>query len=816
MLGGARRAHARTSSARPARTWPRSSPTPESPALLDVFGLGALSYLILTGQPPAATRGELATRLTAGPRPAPVLGRRLGQPRDGRPGPRRHPALPGRPHRVRPPVPPRASTRSRRSSPRRNADPEQDPLTAGRGDEIDGLDGDQRSSARARPPGAPGLDRRRRLRQAASSRSRSTTPPPAAWNGRPQQLGPLNDSHVARLLDPPFEAGPHDARRTVIGVEYVGDHTLAEELRQHGPLTIHELERLGEDLFQAVTFLDKRGIWHRDIKPDNLALRSSTARAASWSSSTSPWPAPRTPTSASAPGTTWTRSSAPPSQAALRPGRRAVRGRGHPARDGQRRAAVLGRRPARRPASSTPPRRCSSPRTSSTRWPATAWWSSSRSRCTATPPGGSATLHEMTRAWTDIFRDLETVPPLTTAVHQRRRTTADGRRASRPRPSTPAPSAPRQRAKATAATPLAAAGLSPYALSIAQQRLGVDTAGDLARVPARRITGCAASAAVPRYELVRLSREWRQRFNLTEAGLPARTSSGPKGRSPHPFGITDLIRTDRACSPASARLPETAGRPGAAVRRRGRAPPGPGLAGAGAGDRPGARRGRGRAGLAVGRPAGDRPRHRPARSGGGRAPGPAAQPLAEVRPGADPGPRRPGRDPRRARPRSSAGGSSPPACWPGAGPRLGDPAERLRLAAICVRAAVETEERRDSARMRHRRLTGVARRRRVRRPDAGARRADRHGEEKAPPRAPMTCSPTPSCSARRPTSCPPGIRCPASPRSGRRCARCDTAEHATAAVRHRPGAARRRRVREDRGDARGSSCTRGTCPPSAR
>jgi serine/threonine protein kinase len=62
-------------------------------------------------------------------------------------------------------------------------------------------------------------------------------------------------------------------RRTVIGVEYVGDHTLADELRQRGPLTIHELERLGEDLFQALKFLDGRGIWQRDIKPDNLALR---------------------------------------------------------------------------------------------------------------------------------------------------------------------------------------------------------------------------------------------------------------------------------------------------------------------------------------------------------------------------------------------------------------------------------------------------------------------------------------------------------------------------------------------------------------
>jgi hypothetical protein len=34
------------------------------------------------------------------------------------------------------------------------------------------------------------------------------------------------------------------------------------ELRRHGPLTIHELERLGENLFQACMFLDGRGVWH--------------------------------------------------------------------------------------------------------------------------------------------------------------------------------------------------------------------------------------------------------------------------------------------------------------------------------------------------------------------------------------------------------------------------------------------------------------------------------------------------------------------------------------------------------------------------
>ncbi len=102
--------------------------------------------------------------------------------------------------------------------------------------------------------------------------------------------------------------------------------------------------------------------------------------------------------------------------------------------------------------------------------------------------------------------------------------------------------------KATASTPLAAAGLSPHALSTALGKLGVSTAGELARVPARRITVLRGIGSRPRYELVRRSREWRQRFNLAEAeiqeeGKAAARSILPNGpgllprAAPHPSGV---------------------------------------------------------------------------------------------------------------------------------------------------------------------------------------------------------------------------------------------------------------------------------------
>ena len=57
-------------------------------------------------------------------------------------------------------------------------------------------------------------------------------------------------------------------------MDRAGEETLAQRLRQEGKLELEFLERFGEELLQTVDFLDKEGIAHRDLKPDNLAVRT--------------------------------------------------------------------------------------------------------------------------------------------------------------------------------------------------------------------------------------------------------------------------------------------------------------------------------------------------------------------------------------------------------------------------------------------------------------------------------------------------------------------------------------------------------------
>jgi serine/threonine protein kinase len=671
--------------------------SPESPALLDVFGLGALSYLILTGQQPAATRGELATRLTQARALLPsavidsvspamdVLVRDATQVYQA-----------DRTESVRQFLRRLDAIEEELTAP--ELDPEQDPLAVSAGDEIAGWTVVRQlgtgSTSKALLVSRDGSDPGRVFKVALNAGAAFRLEREAA------QLGPLNDSHVARLLDPPFQVGPESSRRTVMGVEYVGDHTLAEELRLHGPLTIHELERLGEDLFQAIAFLDKRGIWHRDIKPDNLALRELPRKGREL--------------------VLFDFSLAGASDNDLAAGTRGYLDPflGSPSRQRYDQAAELyavavtlhemasGELPSW--GDDLADTRFLDPAEEAqlaedlfdpvARDGLVEFFKVALHRDAAKRFG---TLHDMTRAWTDIFSDLDTVPPLTTASTNR-----DDEEAEVADPIESA-RAKREQAAANAnpATPLAAAGLSPYALSIAQQRLGIDTAGDLARVPARRITALRGIGSVPRYELVRRSREWRQRFSLVEASLPRADIHWTEGEEPGSVRAKRDFSAERsgltAVPQPSPETPEDLARLSVDEIVRRLVPESPSLAqviglaraeNGGPGVSPWA------APLEIARATGlpetevtaclDRLRSRWQKSV--KALTPVREDLVEIL---------------RAHGRVLGWRQLAAGLLARRGAEIGDPAERLRLAAICVRAAVETEERLGSSRMASRRLT---------------------------------------------------------------------------------------------------------------
>jgi protein kinase-like protein len=80
-------------------------------------------------------------------------------------------------------------------------------------------------------------------------------------------LGKLRDDHF-----PELRGTPNFGDRLGILMSNAGDTTLAQRLRADGKLQIDMLERLGEDLLEALDYLDRNGINHRDIKPGNIGI----------------------------------------------------------------------------------------------------------------------------------------------------------------------------------------------------------------------------------------------------------------------------------------------------------------------------------------------------------------------------------------------------------------------------------------------------------------------------------------------------------------------------------------------------------------
>ncbi|MFD7444021.1 BREX system serine/threonine kinase PglW [Streptomyces sp. NPDC059909] len=242
------------------------------PVELDVFGLGAVAYLILTGTAPAARRSALMARLGAdgGLHPYAVsdsiaasLDELVYQATRGDAADRLASvdAFLKQLDAAEQDVNSQAAT------------VETDPLTATPGQALDAEWTVVRvlgSGATARallvqgdPEIGAGAPQPRVLKVSLDAEK------DARLHAEAAALKQVGGGRIVRLLDGPRTLGG----RTVLELEYAGEQSLAQRLRGQGRLTYDDLESFGEDLFKALEELTAKGVRHRDIKPDNLGVQ---------------------------------------------------------------------------------------------------------------------------------------------------------------------------------------------------------------------------------------------------------------------------------------------------------------------------------------------------------------------------------------------------------------------------------------------------------------------------------------------------------------------------------------------------------------
>lgn len=249
--------------------------TPDSAQLLDVYGLGAVAFLILTNQPPASNVSALETLLESG-------------------------AIGLDPRSVMPEISDALAeaiveatafeellrtidvgefqtnfqqARALENQSEEAVPAEGDPLDAAAGEII----GERFEIEKRRGSGTTGvalqvLDYEKDLEHVILKIAKDDSAA-ARLVTEAEVLDRLDSPRIVRRLDGPIKVG----NRLALLMTDAGVETLADRIRLEGRATIEQLENWGADLFEAAKHLEQRGVFHRDIKPSNLAVKPDAA-----------------------------------------------------------------------------------------------------------------------------------------------------------------------------------------------------------------------------------------------------------------------------------------------------------------------------------------------------------------------------------------------------------------------------------------------------------------------------------------------------------------------------------------------------------
>ncbi|CAI7976827.1 putative kinase PglW [Frankia sp. Hr75.2] len=535
------------------------APYPD-PVGIDVFGLGALAYLILTGQPPADSPNALKARLeqSGGLYPAEVVDSLSEAANElvadaTRPLPEKRfesvrelldwllevekeltrqdvpaatPGDSGARDGEGGPADPSATGPSATEQAER--EPEADPLDAQRGDLVGGEWRIRErlgtgSTSRAFLAHNEKTNRDEVLKVALSDERA------ARLGHEASVLGQLNDSRVIRLARPDTLVV---GGRTVLVLDHAGEQTVARKLRE-GRLSVDELETYSDYLFGAVDYLDGEGVVHRDLKPDNIVIRRRPNRTyqlvlidfslANISVRDIGAGTPRYLDPFLGAGTR----TAYDDHAE----RYALAVTLHEMASGE--LPRWGNGGSDEWFTEGPPKLATEAFDPAIRSGLTSFFLRALDRDAGRR---FASLKDMRDAWQAVFRAADSTPPAP-SIHP----TPDSRPATGGQPVTAGPAGPRpdspagavdeaaaQRARdlaaaaATADTPLEAAGLSPRAVSAAH-RLNATTVGELLALGSKEIIGLPGTGAKTRQELQSRIRQWRRAL----AAAPAAALAAP-------------------------------------------------------------------------------------------------------------------------------------------------------------------------------------------------------------------------------------------------------------------------------------------------